>query len=72
MKTVESKSQESAAQALGRELDELRRQIAALEMAEKHRPEYGLERGDPPSHAGSWTARSLGGSDSVQQRSSRR
>ncbi len=41
------KSQESAAQALRREMGELRGQVAALEMADKHRPEYGLERGDP-------------------------
>ena len=47
MKTVESKSQESAAQALGRELDELRRQITSLEMAQQHRLEYRPGEGDP-------------------------
>ena len=47
VKAVASKSHEITAQALRRELSELRSQIAALEMADKHRPEYGLERGDP-------------------------
>jgi RNA polymerase-binding transcription factor DksA len=47
VRTVAHRGPESVAQALRRELDELRSQIAALQMADRHRPEYGHERGDP-------------------------